>query len=212
MSPAKLTHPRRLMPVAALLNATLVVYGQYQVIGNEAHITGQILDVKTEKSCGSFSATGQMNNLFPLERFGRGTQLLRALAAGMVDGCTCRRKIKTLAESRSPPLRLPPRSLLLHLRNTIPTLIPDYASPGSTYSYDYGPYPYYWYSVPYYGPDIWFFGDSDFYHHHYWNHGWNGWHGHEGDHGIAHGSAHSPGVHSGGGSGSHGASGGSHGR
>ncbi|HEX3357035.1 MAG TPA: hypothetical protein VHS31_08700, partial [Tepidisphaeraceae bacterium] len=62
-------------------HATLVVYGQYQVTGDQIHISGSVIDVATAKPTGVFAATGSVNNVFPLEDSIAG-QVLRELPAG----------------------------------------------------------------------------------------------------------------------------------
>jgi TolB-like protein len=182
-------------------NAALVVYGQYQVNGGNVRITGQIVDVKTEKAGGSFSATGSMNNLFPVEDSVE-SQVLRELPPGwaMVSFPAAPApggELPAAPEATVPPPVSPPPQYYSYT-------YPDYG-PAPDYSYDYGPYPYYWYSVPYYGPDLWFYGGFDSFHH--FHHRWDG--GHFDGHGGPHGFVHVPGARPGGSF--HGGGGGSHG-
>ena len=190
-------------------NVSLVVYGQYQIVGNQARITGQILDVKTEKPGGTFAATGSATNLFPLEDSISG-QLLRALPPGWLSVSLppAYQSAQGNAEPYSVPV-IPPQQATAPLPQYYSFTYPDYVAPESPYSYYYGDYPYYGYAVPYYGPDIWFFGGWDFYHHHHWRHDFD-------DHGFDHnfaprGFGHTPSARPGSGGGSHtGGSGGSH--
>ena len=49
------------------LHATIVVFGQVQVVDLNVRLTGQILDVASERALGAIKVTGPLNELFPLE-------------------------------------------------------------------------------------------------------------------------------------------------
>jgi TolB-like protein len=200
--------------------ATEVVQGRYQLFAGEARLTGQVIDVAAGKSLGTFSAAGSVSNLFPLEDSAT-DQILHRLPATWV---TVALRPATTQNSPDltyspPPTEQPPVVPPAAPTPVLPPLTyysytyPDYVPSGVPYPDYYGPYddyPYYGYSIPYYGPDLWFGGGFDYYHHHHWDH-WHGVHGGFFDHGAPHGFSHSPGFHSGGahGGGAHG--GGSHG-
>jgi TolB-like protein len=49
------------------LNATIVIFGQAQVVDLNVRLTGQVLDVASEKLLGAIKVTGPLSELFPLE-------------------------------------------------------------------------------------------------------------------------------------------------
>jgi len=167
------------LDAAKQTGAVLVVYGQYQTVGGQMRITGQVLSASSPQPVGSISATGAVNDLFPLEDAVSG-QVLRSLPANLltipippVAGVA--RPVGASAEPQSPA---PPTSpALAPSAQYYSYTYPDYSSgPPSLYPntyldspYYYG-YPYYWYSIPYYGPDIFFYFGRDHFHHHH--HDW----------------------------------------
>jgi hypothetical protein len=55
------------MEAARRLGASIVVFGQMQSNGSEIRLTGQVVDVATERPLGPMKATGLMSDLFHLE-------------------------------------------------------------------------------------------------------------------------------------------------
>ena len=49
------------------LDATIVIYGQAQVVDLNVRLTGQVVDVASERVLGAIKVTGPLNELFPLE-------------------------------------------------------------------------------------------------------------------------------------------------
>jgi TolB-like protein len=159
------------MDAARQAGASLVVYGQFQSVAGQMRITGQVLSAPSGQAIGSVSATGPINDLFPLED-AVSMQVMRALPAGLL---TVPPPPDSTASSptTAPPAISPQASSAKYYSYTYP----DYSSgPPSQYPSGYidSPYylgyPYYWYSIPYYGPDIFFYSGWDHYHHHHFHH------------------------------------------
>ena len=154
------------MDAAKQAGAALVVYGQYQSIGGQMRITGQVLSASSGQPVGSISATGVVNDLFPLEDTVSG-QVIRSLPANLltvpippVAGVAPPVGASAETQAPAPPTSPAPASSTQYYSYTYP----DYSSgPPSLYPNTYldSPYyygdPYYWYSIPFYGPDIFFF-------------------------------------------------------
>lgn len=165
--------------------AALVVYGQYQVVNRLMRFTGQVLDVQTGKALGGFSATGAVDNLFPLEDR-VASQVLHALPTNLLTfvppaqaGSQNNEEIKippapgSFAAQQAGAQAEAPVEQGGYVSVPEPQYqsytYPDYSPAVTTYNYyDYS-YPYYWEAVPFYGPDLFYFYDVDRFHHHDWD-------------------------------------------
>jgi len=149
--------------------ASAVVQGQYQAVGNEMRISGQVLSVTSGKAMGSFSANGPVRELFPLEDQVTG-QVLRALPAAWVTVSFAPPPQPAAQNAAEPAAPAAPPADATSSGEYYSVTHADYA-PRSNVVYNYGsayPYPYYYYGYPYYYyyPGVVFsFGGGHYYHH-----------------------------------------------
>lgn len=186
------------LKVATDFGATLVVFGQTQVLDKEIRLTGEILDVTTGRSITGLKATGPIDQLFHLED-AVASQSLNALPDRMRDD-----EWRDRTGNASAPA---PES------TTASPSVYDYGSgpydSGGYYSsypdysyYSYPSYPYYYYPYGFYGGVFFNFHDHGDHHdhhddfHHGDSHDHGDFHGNGNSHG--HGDFHSGGSHSGG--------------
>jgi TolB-like protein len=187
--------PQTAVQIAHDLGASIVVFGQAQVAGNEVRLTGEVLEVATAKPLGGLKATGPSDQLFHLEDALAG-QVFLSLPRTLLTSQTVQGLQQAAANQQQPATGTPPASPET-TQSTTPTSVyvnppvdtgeayaPQtyYSYPNYSYNYYQTPnydyyYPAYTYAYPSWG--VWpfwssgiFFGgvDFEFHHHHDFDH------------------------------------------
>lgn len=136
-------------------SASVVVYGNFQVIDNQLRITGQILKADSGEVLGGLKASGGVRDLFNLEDT-ISAQALKTLAPALADAGT---PAAPGGIDMMPPVQAAPASPYVSPPDTATAMNnnPDYSGASIRYNYgspyDYG-YPYYsgyGYYTPSYG-------------------------------------------------------------
>lgn len=167
--------------------ATLVVFGNYQVIEPDVRVMGQVVNADSGQLLGNLKATGKMSELFAIED-SLANQLQQLVAPAESINAQAPVYANPGATTYAPPTQ----------SGYAPDQVSLYPSYADTYAYPYYSYPYY--SYPYYYPyyPFWwpgafvsfglFFSDDHHHHddHHDDHHGES--HAHSGD--FHHGDAH----------------------
>ena len=157
-------------PIAAIkagreMDADILIFGSYQIVGDSLRITGQIFDADSAEPIGGLKASGKISDLFTMEDT-LGAQVRTAIGAELagVPPAEILRGGQPMPEiSSSGPVRVGPGYEGSTYDQSLSNNKPYWSYYYNTYpSYYYAPYryyrPYYNYSYPSYRPHYPYYG------------------------------------------------------